>query len=328
MNTLDNTIITIELPTPFLVGDVNVYIVKGEKTTLVDCGPRTNEAWDVFKKALASHGLCETDIDQIIFTHYHPDHVGLYAFFTDHVPPVLASKEEVPYLCQQKEFFVHWNGFYKEFYQKMGVPEDAIRFEAEKLKDYLNYSAVVEASCALFEGEEIPGLPGWTIVKTPGHSPDHLSLFHREKGVMIGGDFLLSRISSNALIEPPLHPGAERPKPLLQYRQSLRSAEKLPISVIFPGHGSPIKNSTELIKERLAQQEGRAENIWEMLKEKKTAYELSQQLFPRVYQKEPGLTISETVGHLDLLEQAGRVRLDEKEGTVYYSRLEGDSIHK
>ncbi|MDN4074662.1 MBL fold metallo-hydrolase [Fictibacillus terranigra] len=320
---LNQNIITISLPTPFPVGDVNVYLIRGEKLTLVDCGPKTPEAWKIFREKLAENGLAEKDIEQVIFTHYHPDHVGLYAYFKSPVPAVLASLEEIPYLSQQKEFFVHRNRFYEGFYKKMGMPEEAVRFEYMKLKKYLEFSAVVHATPALYEGEEVPGLPGWTMMKTPGHSPDHLSLFHEESGIMIGGDFLLQRISSNALIEPPLITETERPKPLLQYRNSLKTAAGLPIDVILPGHGLPISNSSELIKERLAQQNSRAHALWEMLSGEKTAYELSKLLFPGIYQKEPGLTLSETVGHLDLLEEEGRILAKDLHGIIYYKRAEG-----
>ncbi len=320
---LNQNIITIALPTPFPVGDVNVYLIRGEKLTLVDCGPKTPEAWSIFREKLAENGLEENDIEQVIFTHYHPDHVGLYSYFTSPVPVVLASLEEIPYLSQQQEFFVHRNQFYEGFYKKMGMPEEAVRFEHRKLKKYLEFSSVVHASPALYEGEEVPGLPGWRIMKTPGHSPDHLSLFHQESGIMIGGDFLLQRISSNALIEPPPLTKRDRPKPLLQYRDSLKTAAELPITVILPGHGLPISNSSELIEERLAQQNNRADVLWEMLAGYKTAYELSKLLFPRIYQKEPGLTLSETVGHLDLLEEEGRIQTEDIKGIIYYKRAEG-----
>lgn len=314
-------IMAIELPTPFPVGNVNVYLIPGKKLTLVDCGPKTPEAWSVFQEKLRDSGISANDIEQIIFTHYHPDHVGLYAYFAS-PPPVLASKEEIPYLSQDPRYFLHRNQFYESFYSKSGMPAEASQLEEYKLKRYLDYSAVVHPDKTIKEGKEIPGLTGWMMIKTPGHSPDHLSLFHEESGIMVGGDFLLQRVSSNALIEPPEPGETVRPRPLLQYRESLRKAAALPIKRILPGHGNDITNCRELIGERLEEQNSRAEVLRSFLVEKMTAYELSRQLFPRVYKKEPGLTLSETVGHLDLLEAEGKVRIEQIQDVLYYRKAE------
>ncbi|MDN4525232.1 MBL fold metallo-hydrolase [Fictibacillus fluitans] len=314
-------IMAIELPTPFLVGNVNVYLIAGEKLTLVDCGPRTPGAWSVFREKLQGSGVSVNDIKQIIFTHYHPDHVGLYAYF-DSPAPVLASKEQIPYLCQDPQYFLHRNQFYESFYKKSGMPREASELEKEKQERYLGFSAAVHSDILVSEGKEIPGLPGWGMIKTPGHSPDHLSLFHEESGTMIGGDFLLQRVSSNALIEPPEPGEMDRPRPLLQYRESLRKAAVLPIRRVLPGHGDDITNCRGLIRERLKEQNNRAEVLRTLLAGKMTAYELSRQLFPRMYKKEPGLTLSETVGHLDLLEAEGKVKIEQIQGVEYYRKAE------
>lgn len=67
----------IEIPTPFHVGSVNVYVLKEEHVTLVDVGPLTEEAWETLQEGLASIGIRMEEIKQIILTHHHVDHCGL-----------------------------------------------------------------------------------------------------------------------------------------------------------------------------------------------------------------------------------------------------------
>ena len=67
----------IVLPTPFAVGDVNVYLVKGEELSLIDAGPQTEEAKQVLDRNLSELGYSISDIDQVVLTHHHPDHAGM-----------------------------------------------------------------------------------------------------------------------------------------------------------------------------------------------------------------------------------------------------------
>ncbi len=79
MTTAD--IIPIRVPTPFAVGDVIVYLVKGDALTLIDCGPKTKEAAAALKEQLAAVHIEMSDIEQIVLTHHHADHAGLLDCF-------------------------------------------------------------------------------------------------------------------------------------------------------------------------------------------------------------------------------------------------------
>ena len=160
------------------------------------------------------------------------------------------------------------------------------------------------------DSDRILGLPGWTVLETPGHAQSHIVLHHEKNGALLGGDLLLGHISSNPLIEPPME-GGTRPKTLLQYNDSLRKIKELQLSLVYPGHGELITNVSALITERLHKQEKRAEQVLEMLKGKPmTAIEICRHLFPQVYKKEIALTLSETLGQLDYLEEEGYIKVD------------------
>ena len=73
----DMKIIPLSIPTPFYVGDVNVYLIREDPLTLIDVGPKTKEATDALRKKLAAEGVKFSDIRRIVLTHAHEDHCGL-----------------------------------------------------------------------------------------------------------------------------------------------------------------------------------------------------------------------------------------------------------
>lgn len=136
------------------------------------------------------------------------------------------------------------------------------------------------------------------------------------------GDLVLEKVSSNPIIEPPLDPKEGRPRSLLQYNQSLKRLLDLPIEVIYSGHGNEVRDVHDLIKTRFAKQHERAMKVWAMLSEgPRTVFELTRELFPTVYQKELGLTLSETIGQTDYLLEQGLIReyMDEN-GLLQYEQ--------
>src|SRR5437867_3795623 len=83
----------IELPTPFAVGPVNVYLVDGEPLTLVDAGPNWDEALATLEQRLAARGRKLEDIGLLLLTHQHFDHVGLAATIKERSGAEVAALE-------------------------------------------------------------------------------------------------------------------------------------------------------------------------------------------------------------------------------------------
>ena len=71
------------IPTPFAVGRVNCYLIEDEPLTLVDTGPNSGKALDALEKALAEHGRRIEDLERIVITHQHLDHLGLVGILAD-----------------------------------------------------------------------------------------------------------------------------------------------------------------------------------------------------------------------------------------------------
>jgi glyoxylase-like metal-dependent hydrolase (beta-lactamase superfamily II) len=317
--TVKNDIFKLTLPTPFPVGDVNVYVVKGEKLTLIDAGAKTKEAWDIFKEQLSQIGYKPSDIEQIILTHHHPDHVGLLDYLPENIP-VIGHWRNQPWISRDESFFKTHEQFFKEMFVQCGI--DRQFFKVLSKFKIMEYSCQRSLTHAVAEGDRIEGLQEWTVIETPGHAQSHIVLYREKDGLMIGGDHLLATISSNPLLEPPTNGETERPKPQIQYNQSLQKLLNFDINCVMAGHGPDVTNAHDLIKNRLAKQKERAYSVLSILREKPmTAFEVCQRLFPTLFHKELMLTMSETIGQLDYLEEAGEVKKDTTgEYFLYYVR--------
>lgn len=308
----------ITLPTPFSVGDVNVYLIAGDVLTLIDVGPKTNETWRVFKQKLKELGYKPEDIEQVVLTHHHPDHVGMLDFFP-HELPVLGHPYNERWLVQEKTFLDERRQFFAELFKVYGLGQE----DSHLLKNFdhtLVYSCKRSLTFPITEGDEIPGLSGLKVIETPGHAQSHIVFYNEKTYEMIGGDHLLKHISSNPLLEPPIL-GNERPKPLLQYNESLKKLLQIPISVVYSGHGEPVHHAHNLIEHRLKRQHERAMSVLSFFREQDmTAFEVCKQLFPAAYERELLLTMSETIGQLDYLEDLKLITYKDVDGVRVYRR--------
>jgi glyoxylase-like metal-dependent hydrolase (beta-lactamase superfamily II) len=130
-----------------------------------------------------------------------------------------------------------------------------------------------------------------------------------ERKMLICADHLIAHISSNPLISRPLDGSDERPHALMIYIESLHRTRELPAEILLPGHGDPITDHRALIDERFALHRRRAEKIHGLIAERpRTAYEIAQELWGNVAVTQAFLTLSEVLGHIDLLAADGRVR--------------------
>ncbi|WP_077326822.1 MBL fold metallo-hydrolase [Virgibacillus siamensis] len=316
MKVMDKTISQITVPTPFAVGDTHVYLLKGDILSLVDAGVKTKEAWEALKDQLNELGYTPADIEQIILTHHHPDHIGL----VDQFPRVkqIAAHENVDlWLSRNETFFQRYEAFFADFFIKCGVPSE-YRDVLKKLRGPLNFAGSGHVDTIMKAGDPLPGHNDWQVIDTRGHAQSHLSFLRECDGAFIGGDHLLQHISSNPLLEAPVD-GGDRPKPMLQYRANLIKCLHLGIRTVFPGHGEVFSDVASLIPSRLKKQEQRADHVLTLLKDHpQSIFEICRQIFAKQYKSQLDLTISETTGQLDYLEDEGLVGKSLEDGVCYY----------
>ncbi|WP_070119749.1 MBL fold metallo-hydrolase [Bacillus marinisedimentorum] len=307
-------IIPLQLETPFAEGDVNAFLAVGKTVTLIDTGNPGVESFQKLKSRLYSSGFRFEDLDCIILTHIHIDHSGGLARIQKETDlPVYVHEAAEQHITGGYEEFERSESFFHAFMEEAGA-DPALhrprrRFYGEQWRN-VNY---------LKDGDEvfIAGEP-FETVHVPGHSQSDILLWNRESGTAFSGDHLIGDFSVNAFVEP--MPGRkERPKTLLQYRQSLKRIFGLPLKTIYPGHGEVFTNHTGVIAARLKEQEKRCRQIMNIIGEKeKTIYEICLEMYPRLKGKTIFLGLSQIQGHLDLLEERGDVLSNSSDRAVKY----------
>jgi glyoxylase-like metal-dependent hydrolase (beta-lactamase superfamily II) len=317
-----NDLHPIAIPTPFPVGPVNVYLLDSPAPTLVDAGPNTDEALATLRVGLAAHGCNLADVRHLVITHAHPDHCGLAArIVAESGARVYSHRYNLALLANDQAEAEQRSAYYARIFQQAGVPLPILAGMQRDFSAAARYSQAVVVDVAL-DDEDVLTLGGspWEVIHTPGHARGHICLYHRQSGHLLSGDHLLRDISSNPILEPPLPGEAERPHSLAQYLRSLERVAALEIEVAWPGHGAPITDPRGLIARRVRFHRRRSEQIADVLVEgPQTAFQIATALFPGLRGIEVFLAVSEVIGHLDILEEEGRVGVQQEEGIMLYA---------
>jgi len=316
------------IPTPFQVGSVNTYLIEDDPLTLLDSGPNSGTALDELELALARHGRRVEDLELIVISHQHIDHLGLVSILARRSGAQVAALDLLaPWVQRWGDGMEADDAFAEQVMSEHGIPEDVRLALLAVSASYRAWGAAATVTRPLADGCELV-LRDRTlrVLHRPGHSPSD-TIFHDERrGIVLGADHLIKHISSNPLISRPLEPvdgGLEpppRPHALVIYLRSLRATRAMDhVDLVLAGHGEPICDHVSLIDERLRMHERRAEKICRLIAEQpRTAYEIAQALWGTVAVTQAYLTLSEVLGHVDLLVDAGHVEEHREDGVVRF----------
>ncbi|GLC89230.1 MBL fold metallo-hydrolase [Lysinibacillus piscis] len=295
----------IEIPTPYAVGDVNAFVVKGDALTIFDVGPKTAEAYEALQQGVKAAGFAMTDIEQVVLTHHHPDHAGWVEAFPN--ATILGHLYNDKWLRHDEEFLRYHEAFYRERLFEHGVPQEYIAPSVHVRRE-LELVGKRPLTHILADGDEVPGHPGLKAFETLGHAQSHLIFWDEASHRVIGGDLLLDKITPNPLIEPPLDRTVGRTKSLLQYNESLEILRQLPVTTMYTGHGADLTDIPVLIETRLARQYEQSMKVYELFGDDAlTVVQMTKRVYPAIFQRQLGLTMSKTLGHLDYLEANGLI---------------------
>jgi glyoxylase-like metal-dependent hydrolase (beta-lactamase superfamily II) len=314
------------IPTPFAVGRVNVYLVEDDPLTLVDAGPNSATSLTTLESALAEHGRKVEDLERIVVTHQHIDHIGLVQILADRSgAEVVALDRLAPWLASYGEGMEADDAFSEAIMARHGIPQD-VRYALRSVSNaFRAWGAAATVTHPVAEGDTIEfANRSWTVWHRPGHSPSDTVFHDAERRVLIGGDHLIKHISSNPLISRPLEGGdpADRPQALAIYLESLAKTRDMPVVTVLPGHGEEVHDHAKLIEERFRLHERRARKLLSLIEaQPSTAYELAQQMWGNVAVTQAYLTLSEVLGHLDLLVNDGHVVEDERDGVIHFNAV-------
>ena len=222
----------IELPLPFELEAINLYLVRLESGwLLIDCGMDTPQSFAALQAGLDQIGVAWPDIRLILLTHMHPDHIGLthrvkelsgasvmmHEAEAEHLDSLEDESRRLPYLHAA--------------YALGGVPTD-LQDRMDQHFAFLRKSLHDVTPDRLLRGDEqLPSAIGpLTVIPTPGHSPGHVCLYAAERKMLFSGDHILNSITPNIS----WHPGTDA---LGDYMESLEKVGRLDVDEIFPAHG-------------------------------------------------------------------------------------------
>lgn len=316
----------IELPTPFEVPTVNAYLLKGEPMALLDPGPRTDDAFQALLGGLNEHGTRLEDIELVLLTHQHEDHVGMAQMVAHASGAAIAGVPKLARLMRDYEASMDLEDRYiRATMLRHGVDARTAAALLRTWRGFRRFVRSAKITRVVDEGSRVTaGGRELAVLRAPGHSPTDTLFFSEPDGVLLGGDHLLERISSNPIAHWPIDDrkpedssaGPDRRRALIEYIASARRTRELDVSVVLPGHGRPFGGHRGIIERRIAMHERRACTILGAMNGAVSAAELGRRLWRNAPAAEAYLVLSEVLGHLDLLEESGKIRELEDGGLV------------
>jgi glyoxylase-like metal-dependent hydrolase (beta-lactamase superfamily II) len=319
----------LELPTPFAIGPVSCYVLRGEPLTLVDPGPlreKTSAALDAGLRAL---GLAVEDAELVIVTHQHHDHAGLAADVVRRSGARLATSPRLAaYLAGYDRAMDRDDAYSVAMMRRHGIDDDVRGTLDDISRSFRRYCEGATVDVVVGDGEQIvAGGRAFTAFERPGHSPTD-TIFADADGVLIGGDHLLEKVSSNPIAHVPIDDRdpvdvatRDPRRALVEYLASMRATAAMDVSIVLPGHGEPFADPRALVASREEMHARRARRILRAVDGTRTAADMIAALWRALPVTQHYLALSEVLGHLDVLEADGFVRaLERDDGVVIWTR--------
>lgn len=302
----------LRMPLPFALDHINLWLLDDESAgkqgyALVDCGASTDAtrgAWEeVFNSAMDNKPL-----HRVFATHCHPDHVGLSGW--------LCERFQAPFWTSAAEF-----GFARMMaaalpgvdgpsaiphFQRHGLVDPGMLEQMQGRRNY--YPSLVPAVPAAYtrlqDGQRVTiGGREWRVITGFGHSPEHVSLYAEEGRLLISGDMVLPRISTNVSVFAVEPDG----NPLAQYLASLDKFADLPEdTLVLPSHGKPFRGLHLRIAQLRAHHNARLEEVRAACSVPRSAVDIVPLMFRRQLDAHQlSFAVGEALAHLHMLWYAG-----------------------
>jgi glyoxylase-like metal-dependent hydrolase (beta-lactamase superfamily II) len=309
------------LPIPGSLRHINVWVLEdGDGVALIDTGldiAPCREAWE----ALFEGPLAGRAVTRVICTHFHPDHIGLAGWLTGRFGvPLWMTRGEWLYGrllasdvrdAPPAEALAYWRA----------AGWDEARIADEAAKGWGRFASVVSPIPIGFvriqDGDSLRiGDRTWRVLVGSGHCPEHACLIDDEGGLMIAGDQVLPRITSNvslSLSEP-------EADPLGEWLASIDKLRTLPDTLlILPSHGEPFTGLHARLDALAHGHRDRLDALHAKLDEPRRAVDCFPTLFARkIEDNMMGLATGEALAHLRRLEVEGRAAGETRDGVRWY----------
>ncbi len=310
----------LRLTLPFPLDHINIWLLEENNGwTVVDCGlgnDATRETWEVIFSVI----LQDKPITRVICTHMHPDHIGSAAW-----------------LCQRwsASFWMTSAEYLSARILSAGLPgTDASSAVAHYARHGLPYAQQEKiAARAGFYRQGVPGVPPiyqrlqqddvvsiagrtWRVLCGYGHSPEHASLVCDALNLVIAGDMLLPKISTNVAVYP-LEPEGD---PLRLFLSSLTAFNALPEDIlVLPSHGLPFIGAQSRVRELQRHHAERLQALYAACRVPLTA----MQTLPILFRRELDLhqltfALGEAIAHLNYGWHSGYLYREEYDGVYHF----------
>jgi glyoxylase-like metal-dependent hydrolase (beta-lactamase superfamily II) len=313
----------LRMPLPFALDHINLWLLEdGAGWTAIDTGIARDAVKEAWKSVLASFSTERHLVRQIV-THFHPDHLGLAAWLeTETGAPLWMTQGEYLTAHLIAEGVAPFSiAAMLVFFRQHGLDEARLAALEERGNAYRrNVPALPATYHRLAEGDRVViGENAWRIIVGHGHAPEHASLYCAELGVLIAGDMLLPRITTNV--------SAYAVNPLLDtlelFLDSIDRLTELPEdTLVLPSHGRPFRGLHTRVAELHAHHEARCAELLAACGDcPHSAAELLPVLFGRPID-DPHQTMfamGEAIAHLNHLENQRRLERTLENGIIRYA---------
>ncbi|MEY2631396.1 MAG: hypothetical protein RIR00_50 [Pseudomonadota bacterium] len=315
-------VLWVRMPLPFALDHINLWLLAdGESWVVVDTGfalDSVRHDWDHILTQLAA------PISKVIVTHFHPDHLGLATW--------LQARHDAPLLMTTGEFLTgqavwheiggHGTTPMLAQFSQHGLDDTRLAALAQRGNGYRRgVPEMPETYQRLFDRQGLNiGGKSWQVIVGYGHSPEHAALYCPELGVLISGDMLLPKISTNISVFA-VTPTADVLRLYLDSLDDL-TARVAADTLVLPSHGLPFRGLQPRVEALHAHHVERLGVLEENCNEPRSAAELLSTLFPRSLDTHQTMfAMGEAIAHLNHLEQAGRLsRSIDADGVIRFQR--------
>ena len=302
----------LRMPLPFALDHINLWMVTdGDGFAIVDCGlgnQTTRDLWDAY--FAAAHGVGGSLwVSRVIVTHCHPDHAGnahwlthrfgadLWVSLGEYFAAHAIGESRAGFSVEYQLDLLRRNGLEKAWLERM----------KERRGNYRrNVPEFPSAFCRLMDRQSLTiGARRWTVIMGYGHSAEHAALYCESLGVLISGDMVLPKITTNISVSTVEPEG----NPLRLFLDSLDRYAALPAdTLVLPSHGLPFRGIRERIAQFKEHHRLRLDEVEQACVSPKSAADIVPTLFRRELDTfQMYFAMGESMAHLHFLHAEGRL---------------------